>query len=313
MTRRLLVISLVIACIAAPSLLVLLEAAASHAANGVTRTMVSAGMTREYILYVPPTYDSSRPAPLVMSMHGAGNWPAFHMHATQWNRVADEHGFLMVYPGGQGATIKTFRLQGRATPSRMPDVVFISELIDHLSKSYNIDPRAIYANGLSNGGGMTFVLSCALRHRIAAFGVVGAAVTVPTDWCPQSQPAPLIAFHGTADRQTPYDGGKVWIAPMPFPSIPQWTARWAARNRCSPVPIDAVVAADVRRRSYHGCADNAEVVFYTIEGGGHTWPGGPPFPEWLLGKTTQSIDASREMWAFFSRHRLAKLGPGPEN
>lgn len=305
MTRRRLVLPIAIACIAAPSLFVLLQAAASHAANRRTETLLSSGIKREYILYVPPAYDASRPAPLVISMHGAGNWPAFQMHATQWNRVADEQGFLVVYPGGQGATLKTWRLQGRATPSRMPDVVFISELIDHLSKSYNIDARAIYANGLSNGGGMTFVLSCALSHRIAAYGVVGAAVTVPMDWCTDPRPAPLIAFHGTADRSTPYDGGKVWIAPLPFPNIPEWTARWAARNRCSPVPVEARVAADVTRRTYHNCADDAAVVFYTIEDGGHTWPGGPPFPEWLLGKTTQSVDATREMWAFFSRHRLA--------
>ena len=195
--------------------------------------------------------------------------------------------------------------QGRSTPSTMPDVVFISELIDLLQKSYNIDPGAIYANGLSNGGGMAFALSCTLPHRIAAFGAVGAAITLPLDWCPDNRPAPLIAFHGTADRFTPYDGGKVSIAPRPFPSIPEWTARWAERNRCAPVPVDTTIASDVVRREYCDCANDAGVVLYTIEGGGHTWPGGPPFPEWLLGKTTQSVDATREMWAFFSQHRLA--------
>jgi polyhydroxybutyrate depolymerase len=306
MTRRILVLPMVIACIAAPSLFVLLQAAASHAASRGTETLVSAGIEREYILHVPESYDASRPAPLVISMHGAGNWPAFQMHATQWNRVADEHGFLVVYPGGQGATIKTWRLQGRENPSRMPDVVFISDLIDRLSKSYRIDSRAIYANGLSNGGGMTFVLACTLSDRIAAFGVVGAAVTIPMDWCAHTRPAPLVAFHGTADRQTPYHGGKVWLAPRPFPDVPEWTERWAAKNKCSPVPEETRLAADVTRREYRGCADNAGVVFYTIEGGGHTWPGGPPFPEWLLGKTTQNVDATREMWAFFSRHRLPR-------
>lgn len=305
MTRRSVVLMIAIACLSAPALFVLLEAAASDTANGDTQTIVSAGIKREYILHVPPTYHPSRPAPLVISMHGAANWPAFQMHASEWNRVADEHGFLVVYPGGQGATLKTWRLQGRDNPSRMPDVVFISELIDRLSESYSIDPRAIYANGLSNGGGMTFVLACTLAHRIAAFGVVGAAVTIPMDWCNATRPTPLIAFHGTADRVTPYDGGKVWIAPRPFPHIPDWTARWAASNGCSPQPVESRIAPDVTRRQYRGCAGDAEVVFYTIEGGGHTWPGGPPMPEWMLGKTTRGIHASREMWAFFSRHRLA--------
>jgi polyhydroxybutyrate depolymerase len=304
MTRRLHIMMIVIGCIAAPAVFVLLEAATFVKAEGTTARFVSAGIEREYILHVPPTYDPSRPAPLVISMHGAANWPAFQMRASQWNRVADEHGFLVVYPGGQGAMLKTWRLQGRSTPSRMPDVVFISELIDHVSSSYAVDSRAIYANGLSNGGGMTFVLACTLAHRIAAFGVVAAAVTIPMDWCTDTRPAPVIAFHGTADRLTPYDGGTRWIAPRPFPCIPDWTARWAANNDCARVPLETRIAPDVTRRSYRGCANAAEVLFYSIEGGGHTWPGGPPMPEWLLGKTTQSIDASREMWAFFSRHPL---------
>jgi polyhydroxybutyrate depolymerase len=46
----------------------------------------------------------------------------------------------------------------------MPDVIFISELIDKLEASYNIDPARIYANGLSNGGGVTFALSCTLSE-----------------------------------------------------------------------------------------------------------------------------------------------------
>ena len=60
-------------------------------------------------------------------------------------------------------------------PGLGEDVRFISDLIDHLQAKYNIDPSRIYANGLSNGGGMSFVLSCTLSDRIAAVGMVGAA------------------------------------------------------------------------------------------------------------------------------------------
>lgn len=306
MTRKLLPLTVVVLCVSTPSLLVMVEAATDHAANAATGIITSAGIEREYLLHVPTTYQPSRPTSLVISMHGAANWPAFQMRASKWNALADEHGFIVVYPGGQGGGPKTWRLQGRSTPSRMPDVVFISELIDLLQESYNIDPGAIYANGLSNGGGMTYALSCTLPHRIAAFGAVAPAVTLPLDWCPDALPAPLIAFHGTADRITPYAGGKVGIAPYPFPSIPEWTETWAARNQCSPAPVDSTVAADVKRREYRDCAANAGVILYTIEDGGHTWPGGPPFPEWLLGRTTPNIDATREMWAFFSQHRLAR-------
>jgi polyhydroxybutyrate depolymerase len=46
------------------------------------------------------------------------------------------------------------------------------------------------------------------------------------------------------------------------------------------------------------------VVLYTIEGGGHTWPGGwQYYPEERIGKTCRDINASELMWEFFARHR----------
>src|SRR5947209_15439212 len=89
----------------------------------------------------------------------------------------------------------------------MRDVRFISELIDTLRAAYNIDPTRIYANGLSIGGGMAFVLSCTLSDRIAAVGMVAAAQSLPSSWCTDHRPVPMIAFHGTADPIVPYQGG----------------------------------------------------------------------------------------------------------
>ena len=305
--KRWTVIAAVLCCIGLPPLFVLIDAASFYSVNRTNGTMTtSAGQTREYILHVPTSYDRAKPTPLVISIHGAGNWPSFQMNLSQWNTLADLHGFIVVYPAGEGGGPKTWFLRGERTPSRMPDVVFVSELIDTLEASYNIDPARIYANGLSNGGGVTFALSCTLAHRIAAFGPVAAAVTLPVDWCPDSRPAPMIAFHGTADRFTPYNGAKVWLAPEPFPSIPTWSANWARRNRCAPNPVESAAASDVTRLEYTGCADDAAVVLYTIEGGGHTWPGGQPMPEWLVGPTSRSVDATRLMWAFFRQHPLRR-------
>jgi polyhydroxybutyrate depolymerase len=234
------------------------------------------------------------------------NWPSVQMEISQWNRVADENGFIVVYPAGRGAGPKTWFMDGWQTPSSMPDVVFISELIDKLEAAYNIDPARIYANGLSNGAGMAFTLSCTLSDRIAAIGAVAAAQLLPWSWCADSHPVPMIAFHGTADRITPYNGGKVWIAPEPFPSVPEWARSWAQRNRCASEPVDAAMATDVTRRTYPNCADDAAVVLYTIHGGGHTWPGGTPLPEWTVGPTSRSIDATSLMWAFFRGHPLRR-------
>src|SRR6185295_19811322 len=147
---------------------------------------------------------------------------------------------------------------------------------------------------------------CTLSSRIAAVGLVASAQLLPFGWCKDPRPVPMIAFHGTADEFTPYLGGRTFVAPNAFPSIPVWAARWARRNRCAPNAVDSVVASDVTRRTYTNCADDAAVVLYTVEGGGHTWPGGGPLPESWLGRTTHSIDASSQMWAFFRQHPLSK-------
>jgi polyhydroxybutyrate depolymerase len=178
-------------------------------------------------------------------------------------------------------------------------------LIDKLEASYNIDPARIYANGFSNGGGMAFVLSCALADRIAAVGMVGAAQTLPWSWCKENRAVPMVAFHGTADPMAWYKGGQSWVAPRPFPAVPTWTANWARRNRCRPDPVESKVAADVTRREYGNCADDADVVLYTIHGGGHQWFGGQPLPEWFVGADSRSIDATGQMWSFFRAHRLS--------
>lgn len=302
--RRVLVATLLL--IVLPALLTVGEAAWYHRWIAENGTIVSSGIDRSFYLYVPPSYDRSKPAPLVISMHGAGMRAVAHMHTSQWNRVADRYGFIVVYPSaikGQGPLVWDF---GRGGTSE--DVPFIADLIEHIAASHNLDRTRVYANGLSNGGGMTFALSCTMSERIAAVGLVGTAFTVPWEWCTDTRPVPMIAFHGTDDTGTPYHGGKTWVAPpgMVFPDIPTYVANWSRRNRCAAEAADMRVAADVTRRSYTNCANNASVQFYTIEGGGHTWPGGGPLPEWFVGTTTQTIDASQLMWEFFREHPLRK-------
>ena len=295
----------VLALIGLPVALAVTEAAAFHIQNRSNGSFVSSGWKRDYLLYVPKSYDRTRPTPLVISLHGAGMWGAAQKETSQWNRVAEREGLIVVYPSGDaGAGPRIWHVE-RDAALLMQDVRFIAELIDTLKAAYNIDSTRIFANGLSNGGGMAFVLSCTLSDRIAAVGMVAAAQLLPWRWCTDQRPVPMIAFHGTADPQVPYKGGKTFVAPVWFPSVPAWTANWARRNRCAPNPVDSAMAADVTRRSYTNCADDAAVVLYTIHGGGHTWPGGKPLPEWFVGRTSNSIDADSLMWAFFREHRLS--------
>jgi len=276
--------------------------------NRTNGRIVTGGKVRRYLLYVPDSYDPEHPAPLVVSLHGFVQWPAHQCGMTGWNTLADQHGFLVVYPQGT-----RFPLRWHAQPSpegtgRMEqDVRFIADLLDHLCRTYTIDNSRIYVNGMSNGGGMAHLLALMLPERIAAIGgVAGAYLYQPASYEP-ARPMPVIAFHGTQDPIVPYAGG--WSRnrrrPFAFPSIEAWAAGWAERDGCTERPEETRLAEDVCVRRYTACRQAAEVVLYTIEGGGHTWPGGEPLPVWLTGRTCTSVDASALMWTFFRRHPLA--------
>ena len=89
-----------------------------------------------------------------------------------------------------------------------------------------------------------------------------------------------------------------------FPSARDFVADWAQRNRCAANPVESTISHDVARLEYPGCAEGATVVLYTLLGGGHTWPGGKPLPSWYFGPTSNSINATSQMWAFFREHPL---------
>ena len=270
-------------------------------------TIVSSGEKRAYLLHVPESYNGATAVPLVIAIHGFAEWPAHEALISHWNDVADEEGFIVVYPSGTRFP-KRWRASGTtvAGEDALIDVRFIADLIDHLQAQYNIDPARIYANGLSNGGGMSYLLACTLSERIAAVGSVAGAYVYPQDYCTPARPVPMIVFHGTADPVVPYTGGPSRSFDVPFPFIPAWVKGYAAAiNHCDPTPeLFPSSGNDISGMRYTGCDQDAEVVFYSIAGGGHSWPGGDPIPAWIVGKTSQSIDATRVMWDFFQAHPL---------
>jgi polyhydroxybutyrate depolymerase len=303
--RRRIIFGLLVIVVGLPATFILgllVWGALSDKTNGA---LVSSGVTRRYLLYVPKSYDRSKATALVISFHPAATWPAFEMNISRWNDLAGQYGFIVVYPAGTGAFFGTFT-RGASVwpmgPQTLPrDVQFISDLIDKLEADYNVDPTRVYADGMSNGGAMAFALSCKLSDRLAAVGVVAGAHAQSWD-CGDSRPVPTVAFHGTADKFAPYQGGSSPIAPIPFANIPDWTAHVARRNQCQGDATETRITASVRRLTYTHCADNGDVILYTIEGGGHTWPGGKPLPKWIAGPTTNEIDATRLTWAFFAQH-----------
>ncbi len=269
--------------------------------------VVTRGKKRGFLLHVPKGYRVGQPTPLVISFHGFGEWPAHLMRVSGWNEVADEFGFLVVYPRGSGFPLHWFcnSMPGEGQKSA-EDVQFISDLLDQLQRKYSIDTNRVYANGLSNGGGMSCLLACRLSGRIAAIGSVSGAYLLPRSEWNAPRRVPMILFHGTADPLVPFHGGPSKAFHVPFPDVPDWV-HWVATNsgcRAEPVKLpDPGRASGVR---YPGGTDAVEVVFYTLSGGGHTWPGGKKMPAFLVGLTPSDISATRLMWDFFQQHPIMR-------
>jgi polyhydroxybutyrate depolymerase len=286
-------------------LISILLAVVSARLNVTNGRIESSGQKRTYLLYVPESYDAATPAPLVVSLHGLLEWPAHQMQISHWNKLADRYGFIVVYPSGTGFPRHWQAFAQAGSPDTpMTDVVFISDLIDALEREYNIDETRIYANGLSNGGGMSYLLACKLADRITAIGSVSGAYAYPAAECKPSRPVPVIAFHGTSDRIVPYSGSPSTLFHWSLPAIPDWVQQWARRNGCDDQPVELPSSGEARGTRYTHCDRDADVVFYTIEGGGHAWPGGEAMPEIIVGHTTQDIDATELMWEFFTHYSM---------
>jgi polyhydroxybutyrate depolymerase len=273
--------------------------------NRTNGKLVSGGVPRSYLLHVPESYNPAVPAPLVISLHGFAEWPAHQMQVSHWNDLADRYGFLVVYPCGSEVPLR-WHVFGRSgsDPDLMRDVAFISDLIDRLARDYNLDPARIFVNGLSNGGGMAFVLSGKLSERIAAFGSVAGAYTFPWSEYQPARAVPAIIFHGTQDPLVPYSGGASMHSGFPFPSIPEWVATLARKNGCVEDPRPLPPAGKVEGLRFANCTSKASILFYTVHEGGHSWPGGGSLPRIIAGRTNRDIDATRTMWDFFQQHPL---------
>ena len=260
----------------------------------------SGGMQRRYLRYIPRSYDATKAVPLVISLHGFASNALEQLGYTRWNALADQDNFIVVYPQGAGSPPQwdsgSIPIRGN---SEIDDIQFMRELLDSLNKGLCIDPARIFVNGISNGGGMTYRMACEMSDQVAAIGTVAGAYYPIPGGCHPTRPMPVITFHGTADPLVNINGRPG----LGLPKITAWVADWAQRNGCK-TREDIPSKGEVSGLHYTDCKDGADVLFYEIEGGGHTWPGSPvPVP--ILGKTTKDINATETMWAFFQQHSLA--------
>jgi polyhydroxybutyrate depolymerase len=279
-------------------------AAAPPALAGEARTLLAGGVTRRYFLYLPPTWQRDRSVPLVLVFHGGGGRASGIAPHTGFSRLAEREGFVVAYPQGLNGRWN----DGRGYAATHDDVGFVRALLDTLGRELAIDPRRVYATGISNGAMFAYRLACDLPGIFAAVAPVAGAM--PADLapgCAHTQPVSVLAFQGTADPLMPYAGGGVARRRGRVLSADRSIAFWATTSGCAGTPVtteepDRVTdGTRVRRTAYATCREGRAVELYTIEGGGHTWPGGPPVGG-AVGRVTREIDATPVIWAFFVGH-----------
>ncbi len=287
----------------------LLIAQATLTPGNHTRTLKVGGQNRSYLVHVPAKYDGKTPVPVVLALHGAAmNGPMMAVFCGL-NPKADAAGFIAVYPSGTGAgPLLLWNAGGFADKDRADDVAFIRALLDDLGSVAKVDPKRVYATGMSNGGMMCYRLAAELSDRIAAVAPVAGTMAIAK--ASPKRPVPVMHFHGTADALIPFDGPRKTRAQLiAFKSVDDSVRTWAKLDGCdekpavADLPVRANDGTTVERKTFGRGKDGAEVVLFVIKGGGHTWPGQEP-PVDFLGKSTKNIAANDLLWEFFQKHPM---------
>ncbi|MFK4041163.1 alpha/beta hydrolase family esterase [Nonomuraea wenchangensis] len=269
-------------------------------------TMTHDGLRRTFLLAVPK---GEGPHPVLLDLHGLGSDAAQESFYSRLAVEGPRRGYVVATPqaadGRMGWTLTgtSGPLPGTSGPD---DAGFLAALLDRLESGLCVDRRRAFAAGMSYGAAMSAALICALDGRLAGVGAVGGlSVARP---CDRPLPTTLLAFHGTADRAVPYRGGH----PFPdatgalraladlvvLPPVERAADDWARALGCSGRAASRP-ATGVRLRTWTSCPAGATVRLYTLDGGGHTWPGSVEVPR--LGATARNLDATALILDAFDR------------
>lgn len=238
---------------------------------------------RSYRLHVPASYSPNVPAALVVNFHGYDRTAAEQEQYSGLVPVADRQGFILVTPEGSGSP-QGWDVVGVYAEDGVDDVAFTSALVQQVRSQLCIDSARIYAIGISNGAEMASQVACDVPETFAAVAAIAGVINQDC-----TTPVPVVAFHGTADENVLFD----WA--------PAAVEAWATTNGCSLTAQTTPISEHVELVAYHGCTSGADVAFYIINGGGHTWPGAAD-DSGGVGPTTHEISASEIAWQFFAAH-----------
>lgn len=268
-------------------------------------TLTFGGLARSYIVHIPP----NRPTGVVLNLHGSGSTGRGQQALTNFDAVADANSFVVAYPDGYDKSWDDGRGASPADRQHVNDVGFLVALAVKLVTDFGVEPGHVFATGMSNGGFMANRLACDHAEIFAAIAPVAGTLGVNVG-CVPSRPVAVLDVHGTADPVVPFKGGTMRGrgGMSTIISAPQLVERWRAEDGCHSDPVGEQLlgvgdGTVVHRMLSAPCAAGTAVVFYQVDGGGHTWPGAKQYlPKSLIGITTHVFDASPVIGQFFAAH-----------
>ncbi|MGE5625852.1 MAG: alpha/beta hydrolase family esterase [Bacillota bacterium] len=294
-------------------LLLLVPVLARADATDPKVTLSSGGLERSYLIHLPDPLPRG-PLPLVVVLHGGGGSAEGTEKQTGFDAVADQHGFIAVYPNGTDRGHPLMKMMGKegmltwnagtccsyASEHNVDDVGFIRAVVADVEKSHTVDPKRVYATGISNGGMMSYRLACEASDLFAAIGPVSAVLEISP--CRPTNPVAVVHIHGAQDENVPLKGGvgakQLGTKEIRKP-VQDTIDFWVKEDGCSTNAKSELPG--VERVNYSGCAAGAEVDYYVIQDGGHAWPGGKQMAG-FLDKPSNALDATSIIWDFFSKH-----------
>ncbi len=262
---------------------------------------------REYILYIPSSYEENSSFPIVFNLHGGDMTARQQMeNVSDMRSLADTENFILVYPQStiDDNGVPIWNLGGEnSKATEIDDVGYISHLIDEISNFYSTDLDRIYVTGFSNGGYLSFEIACKLSNRIAAFASVAGHMFIDTfNDCSPSHPTPFISINGTEDN---YQGIGFY-----YLSVENSNNYWINFNNNDETPIitniEDINSSDgstVEYYSWKNGDNGVEVDHYKVIGGGHSYPK----INFDSSQENGDIDSDQLIWEFFSRFDINGL------
>ena len=263
--------------------------------NTNAQTIVHDGINREYILYIPNSYDGTSAVPLMLNFHGFGSSASDYMNYADMRAVAESDTFILVYPQGSclnGSSHWNPCPVGGDNKSSADDLGFVESLINEISSQYNVDMDRIYAVGYSNGGMMAYGLANYKSDLIAAVASVSGVMLNCSG--PTNHPMPVLDLHGTSDKVIPYNGSS------DYNSVQSVLNYWINFNNTSTNPTvtsDHSGGMTIEHYVYDQGDSLVSVEHYKYIGGDHVW----------FSSTFQGQNTSELVWNFVSRYDINGL------